>query len=174
MDTHQYARESSPDASWAPRNWPLRLGRRGFRLPSEAEWEVANRAGSRTSYCFGGDSRLLRHFCWYNKNSKNVHQPMKLRPNSRGLFDMHGNLVEWTHDWYGLFNSETVDDPLGPIGGANRVYRGGSWNNDPAFCRSGVRNSNVPTNRSDIVGFRLALYPSSEGISASSTSESKP
>ena len=115
LDKAKYPREPNPEANWAPRNWPLELGRRGFRLPTESEWEVASRAGARTAYGFGSDVSLLGRFGWFVENSgKHVHPPRELRPSIRGLFDLHGNLFEWTHDWYGDFGVETAAvDPLG-------------------------------------------------------------
>ena len=93
LDKEQYPREPNPDASWAPRNWPLELGRRGFRLPTGAEWEVASRAGARTAFGYGGDLELLVRFGWFAENcGKHVHPPRELRPGRRGLFDVHGNL----------------------------------------------------------------------------------
>ena len=101
LDKAKYPREPNPEANWAPRNWPLELGRRGFRLPTESEWEVASRAGARTTYGFGSEVSLLGRFGWFAENSgKHVHPPRELRPSIRGLFDLHGNLFEWTHDWY--------------------------------------------------------------------------
>ena len=97
LDKAKYPREPDPEANWAPRNWPLELGRRGFRLPTESEWEVASRAGARTAYGFGSDVSLLGRFGWFAENSgKHVHPPRELRPSVRGLFDLHGNLFEWS------------------------------------------------------------------------------
>ena len=161
LDKAQYPREPNPDASWAPRNWPLELGRRGFRLPTEAEWEVAGRAGARTMYGYGGDVSLLDRFGWFLENSgKHVHAPRELRPSRRGLFDLHGNVWEWTHDWYGDHDMTRATDPLGPTGGSNRVHRGGGWDNGAAYCRSAYRSTDVPTYRPPNDGFRLALSPS--------------
>ena len=115
LDKEKYPREPNPAANWAPRDWPVELGRRGFRLPTEAEWEVATRAGARTAYGYGGDVSLLGRFGWFMENSgKHVHPPRELRPSVRGMFDLHGNLYEWTHDWYDDFGSEAVTDPAGP------------------------------------------------------------
>ena len=109
LDKAKYPREPNPAANWAPRNWPLELGRRGFRLPTESEWEVASRAGARTAYGFGSEVSLLGRFGWFAENSgKHVHPPRELRPSIRGLFDLHGNLFEWTHDWFGDYGVETV------------------------------------------------------------------
>jgi formylglycine-generating enzyme required for sulfatase activity len=161
LDKAKYPREPNPEANWAPRNWPLELGRSGFRLPTESEWEVASRAGARTTYGFGSDVSLLGRFGWFTENSgKHVHPPRELRPSIRGFFDLHGNLFEWTHDWYGEFGETAAVDSLGAKEGSMRVLRGGSWYYDAADCRSAKRNSDAPTNRPSVIGFRLALSPS--------------
>jgi formylglycine-generating enzyme required for sulfatase activity len=161
LDKARYPREPKPEATWAPRNWPLELGRRWFRLPTEAEWEAASRAGARTAYGYGGDESLLGRFGWFTENSgKHVHPPRELRPGRRGLFDLHGNLWEWTHDWFGDYDAKAPTDPLGPNGGSLRVFRGGGWAYDAAGCRSADRFTDVPTIRLSIGGFRLALSPS--------------
>ena len=165
LDKGRYPREPNPSANWAPREWPLELGRRGFRLPTEAEWEGACRGGMRTAYGFGSEASLLGRFGWFADNSdKHVHPPRELRPDLRGLFDMHGNLFEWTHDWYGTYDVEAQTDPLGAKGGSYRVSRGGSWISDAAFCRAAIRSPIDPTLRTFTNGFRLALSPS--GVSA--------
>jgi formylglycine-generating enzyme required for sulfatase activity len=161
LDKELYPRESNPAANWAPLNWPLELGGRGFRLPTESEWEVASRARARTSYGFGSEDNLLVRFGWFQENSgKHVHAPRELRPSVRGLFDLHGNLFEWCHDWDGDYESEMITDPLGASLGSYRVYRGGSWVDSASFCRSAYRLGGTPTNRSTIIGLRLALSPS--------------
>jgi eukaryotic-like serine/threonine-protein kinase len=161
LDKATYRREPNPEANWAPRNWPLELGRRGFRLPTESEWEVASRAGVRTTYLFGGEASLLGRFGWFVENSgKHFHPPRELRPSVRGLFDLHGNLFEWTHDWFGDYAVDGITDPLGAKEGSDRVLRGGGWIIDAAYCRSADRNACDPTSRSINVGFRVALSPS--------------
>ncbi len=158
LDNKKYPREPNADYNWAPHNWPLDMGRRGFRLPMESEWEVASRTGARTAFGFGGDYRFLRRFDWFRENGgKHVHPPRELRPNIRGLFDLHGNLCEWTHNWYQEYGTEANVDGLGDFNGALREFRGGSWSTDPAFCRSALRNRDVPTYRADYIGLRLAL-----------------
>ncbi len=165
LDKAKYPREPNPDANWAPRDWPLELGRRGFRLPTESEWEAASRAGARTPYGFGSDESLLGRFGWFAENSgKHVHSPRELRPSVRGLFDMHGNLLEWTHDWFGDYGVDAITDPLGAKEGSNRVFRGGAWGYGAAPCRSAFRSSFTPSVRSLFYGFRLAL--SLSGVSA--------
>jgi len=161
LDKGQYTREPNPDASWAPRNWPLGLGARGFRLPTDSEWEAASRAGARTAYGYGGDASLLGRFGWFVENSgKHGRPPRELRPGRRGVFDLHGNLWEWTHDWYGDYDTKASTDPLGPDRGSNRLNRGGGWFNDAAFCRSAYRDTDIPTRRTSVNGVRLALSPS--------------
>jgi formylglycine-generating enzyme required for sulfatase activity len=160
LDKEQYPREPNPESNWAPRNWPLELARRGFRLPTESEWEVATRAGTRTVYGFGSEVNLLARFGWFADNSgKHVHPPRALRPSIRGLFDLHGNLFEWTHDWFEDYAALATTDPLGSKGGSNRVLRGGSWDRDAADCRSGGRGTNAPFGRTYSFGFRFALSP---------------
>ena len=162
LDKAQHPREPNPDANWAPRNWPLELARRGFRLPTESEWEVATRAGARTAYGFGSDMGLVGRFAWFVENSsKHSNPPRSLRPSIRGLFDLHGNLFEWTHDWAGEDDgAEAMTDPLGAKEGSYRVFRGGGWSHDANSCRTADRSTNVPTVRAFYLGFRLALSPS--------------
>lgn len=167
LDKEKYVRD--PQVTWAPRNWPLDLGKRGFRLPTESEWEVVARSGSRTAYGFGSDVALLDRFGWFAENSsKHAHPGRELRPSLRGLFDLHGNLFEWTHDWNGDFGESGHMDPLGTQGGSNRVDRGGGWINDAALCRAAYRFTLDPTNRTYNLGFRIALSPSSQGQEAAS------
>ncbi len=164
LDNEQYPREPNPASNWAPRDWPLVLGRRGFRLPTESEWEVASRAGVRTAYGFGSDVALLDRFGWFAANSgMHVHPPRQKRPGSRGLFDMHGNLYEWVHDWLGNYGETTLVDPIGLEGGSSRVRRGGGWDDSAAYCRSARRNPFDPSLPPIISGgFRLALSPFSQ------------
>ncbi|MFO0901671.1 MAG: protein kinase [Pirellulales bacterium] len=158
VDAAKYPRETSPLANWAPQDWPIDLSKRGFRLPTDAEWEIAARAGTRTAYGFGSDASLTPQFAWYIVNSgKRVHPPKGLRPSRRGLFDMHGNLFEWVHDCYGEFPATPVTDPVGPAGGSIRTFRAGGWDGDTANCRSASRDASDPTRRGSGNGFRLTL-----------------
>ena len=112
-------------------------------------------------YGFGSEVSLLGRFGWFLENSgRHVHPPRALRPTIRGLFDLHGNLLEWTHDWFGEYSALATTDPLGSKMGSSRVSRGGGWIVGAAFCRSAIRSTGNPTGRSINVGFRLALSPS--------------
>jgi len=157
----QYPREPTPSDNWAPRNWPVDLDRRGFRLPTEAEREVASRAGAQTAYGYGSEVSLLGQFGWFMENSgKHVHPPKELRPSVRGLFDLHGNLFEWTHDWYYDFGAAVMTDPVGVEVNSFRGSRGASWSYSAEYCRSAFRYPDVPSSRTFDAGFRLALSPS--------------
>ena len=163
LTKEEYPREPNPSANWAPSVWPLKLGQRGFRLPTESEWEVASRAGSRSMYAQGGDVRILPEYGWFQENNKkNVRPPKGLRPNLRGLFDIHGNLYEWTHDWYKPYSAHALVDPVIDTGVSYRVYRGGNWGSQAADCQSAIRNTGPPTAMNAVLGFRLALSPSGQ------------
>lgn len=151
-------------ANWGPREIrPVDISRRGFRLPTDAEWEIAARAGARSAYGYGSDVSLLARFEWFRDNSgKCVHPPKELRPGLRGLFDVHGNLCEWCHDWYEKFGTAAVTDPLGPVEGSYRVSRGGSWNLTAESCRSAHRFWDSPSLRSNYRGFRVTCVPSGQ------------
>jgi formylglycine-generating enzyme required for sulfatase activity/serine/threonine protein kinase len=131
-----------------------------YRLPTEAEWEYACRAGTATLYSFGDDVNLLDQYGWYNKNAGGKSHGVGTKPpNAFGLHDMHGNLWEWCQDFYGeKWNEQTSsDDPTGPASGSNRVLRGGHWNHNASYCRSASRyNSYPPSSRSNYYGFRVA------------------
>ena len=129
-----------------------------YRLPSEAEWECACRAGTETAFSFGDDESKLGEYAWFDGNTGSeeyAHKVGMKKLNPWGLHDMHGNVFEWCSDWYGLVLSGGTD-PVGPRRGSNRVYRGGSWGNDPGRCRSAYRFRNAPSLRGDDLGFRVA------------------
>jgi formylglycine-generating enzyme required for sulfatase activity len=128
-----------------------------YTLPTEAQWEYACRAGSDTKYCFGDKKEKLADYAWYDENSDNETHTMRLKkPNEWGLYDMHGNVREWCHDWYGDYPTGSVTDPTGPSSGADRVLRGGCFCNEAGFCRSASRDKGVPSTRQLHIGFRLA------------------
>ncbi len=128
-----------------------------YRLPTEAEWEYACRAGSTTLWCFGDDENRLGDYAWYDDNSgRKTHPVGRLKPNTWGLYDMHGNVWEWCIDRYGVYPSGSVIDPAGPSSGSYRVFRGGSWGNNARICRSANRHGFDPGYRFGYLGFRLA------------------
>ncbi len=136
-----------------------------YRLPSEAQWEYACRAGSETAYCFGSDPEELDQYAWYEKNSKSqTHAVGLLKPNSWGLYDMHGNVLEWCEDdWHGSYEGAPVDGSAWidePKRGGDRVVRGGSWGDVAGDCRSALRYRLAPVIRGHDLGFRLTRsYP---------------
>jgi formylglycine-generating enzyme required for sulfatase activity len=134
--------------------------KRKARLPTEAEWEYACRAGSKTRFSFGDSDGDLGAYAWYRANSdRQTHEVGKKKPNAWGLYDMHGDVWEWCVDWYGAtyYRSSPGADPQGPGSGNSRVQRGGSWGNDPQLCRSANRHSFAPDNRRLSLGFRVVL-----------------
>jgi formylglycine-generating enzyme required for sulfatase activity len=132
-----------------------------YRLPTEAEWEYACRAGTTTKYSFGDDESDLADYAWYGDNSGSKTHPAGVKqPNAWGLYDMHGNVWEWCQDWYGDYSSGAVRDPTGPSSGSSRVIRGGSWSFTAEFCRSASRDWYLPSSRNYSFGFRVSLSPS--------------
>ena len=132
---------------------------RDIRLPTEAEWEYACRAGTSTAYSFGDEQGSLGRYAWYTSNNDGESHPVGGRqPNGWGLYDMHGNVWEWCADWYDseYYQKSPQADPTGPGSGAYRVLRGGSWVNHDYNCRSAYRNGAMPDYRSNDFGFRVA------------------
>jgi len=151
-----------------------------YRLPTEAEWEYACRAGTTTAFSFGDDEKQLGEYAWWGgfnletlkkgelkagagnaAREQYAHKVGTKKPNPWGLHDMHGNVWEWCSDWYSEVLSDGTD-PVGPNGGSSRVYRGGSWGHDPGDCRSASRRSRDPSNRGINLGFRVARSQSAQ------------
>lgn len=127
----------------------------GFRLPTEAEWEYACRAG--TTGAYAGD---LDAMAWHEQNSGAItHGVGQRRPNAWGLYDLHGNVWEWCADWFGRYPAGAAIDPAGSKSGMYRVIRGGSWISSARDCRSAERNGRLPANRNDDIGCRLVYFP---------------
>jgi formylglycine-generating enzyme required for sulfatase activity len=127
-----------------------------YRLPTEAEWECACRAGTTTVFGFGDSDSQLDEYAWYAKNSGNTTHPVGgKKPNPWGLYDMHGNVLEWCQDWSGDYPSGAVTDPTGAVSGSDRVFRGGSWFYHSRLCRSAYRRSRSSSNRRSDLGFRV-------------------
>ena len=134
-----------------------------YRLPTEAEWEYACRAGTTTRFSHGVDLgyALLGNYAWFVSNSLNTTHPVRTRaPNAWGLYDMHGNVRGWCADWWSdQLPGGSVTDPKGPITGWSRVLRGGSWDLGGRFCRSAYRIGYDSNGRDHRVGFRVVLAP---------------
>lgn len=130
-----------------------------YRLPTEAEWEFACRAGSSSRFHFGGGENQLGDYAWYSGNSSGkTHVVGEKQPNPWGFYDMHGNVWEWCQDRYGgPLHGGSVTDPKGPLLGLNRVFRGGSWGVACSRCRSAYRVWNRPEYRDYTLGFRVTL-----------------
>jgi formylglycine-generating enzyme required for sulfatase activity len=129
-----------------------------YRLPTEAEWEHACRAGSTTAYCFGDGESKLKEYAWFDDNSGRLTHPVgKKRPNDWGLYDMHGNVWEWVLDWYdeNYYKNSPGADPLNTSAASSRVIRGGGWNDRPWSVRSAFRSGYSPGYRDYALGFRL-------------------
>lgn len=136
-----------------PTNWV-------YRLPTEAEWEYACRAGTTNRFYYGNDPgyTLLGEYAWYSANSGGTTHPVgQKRLNRWGLYDMSGNVWEWCLDWYGTYPGGSVTDPMGPSTGSLRVVRGGSWDDLADYCRSAVRGWSYPGIWYINLGFRAAL-----------------
>jgi formylglycine-generating enzyme required for sulfatase activity len=131
----------------------------GYRLPTEAEWEYACRAGTTTRWSFGDDESRLRDYAWYYVNAGYMrqwyaHKVGTKLPNPWGLYDMHGNVWEWVQDWYGSYTSGPQTDPTGPAAGSSRVRRGGDYGDFAQLVRSAFRRG-YPSGRFGYVGLRL-------------------
>ncbi|MCP4131658.1 MAG: SUMF1/EgtB/PvdO family nonheme iron enzyme, partial [bacterium] len=144
-----------------------------YRLPTEAEWEYAARAGSITAFANGDISEssnedpVLNLIGWYSFNSRIDEEPGTQEsrrvgekiPNAWGLYDMHGNVSEWCQDWYAAYPTESVSDPVGPSSGSRKVIRGGSYSSEPANCRSANREYGDSDDSRSSLGFRLIWTP---------------
>jgi formylglycine-generating enzyme required for sulfatase activity len=161
FDAVQYCQTLTASAQAAGQiatNW-------AYRLPTEAEWEYACRAGTTNTYYFGEDpyGTRLPFYSWYSVNSGGqTHDVGTRAPNPWGLYDMSGNVWEWCQDWYGSLPGGNVTDPQGPQGpssGWARIIRGGSLGDGAGTCASAYRNWTNPSNRGNNVGFRVVLAP---------------
>ena len=134
----------------------------GYRLPTEAEWEYACRAGTTTTYYSGDDEAALKDCAWYIANVGGTTHPVaQKKPNAWGLYDMHGNVFEWCSDtydekYYVQFTGKVAVDPTGPSGGSARVIRGGCWGSGAVICRSASRRRAPPGYRDGYLGLRVA------------------
>ena len=142
-------------------------GQRLYRLPSEAEWEYAARAGTETMYNFGNDVAHLGEYAWYRNNSNSQTHPVgQLKPNAWGLYDMHGNVSEWCQDWYdkNYYFKSPKNNPEGPSFGGYPTLRGGAWPDISRDCRSAYRGRHNPDFGSSYVGFRVVVGVAAWGL----------
>jgi formylglycine-generating enzyme required for sulfatase activity len=138
-----------------------------YRLPTEAEWEYACRAGTTTRFSFGDDESELGKYAWFKSNAIDRTQPVgRTRPNPWGLYDMHGNVMEWCYDWYSeKLPGGAVTNPVGPDSGKKRVLRGGGWESDKSReFRCADRYGLEPTKKGWAYGFRVVLGPSIDSL----------
>ena len=152
-------------------SWTLLPKSNGYRLPTEAEWEYACKAGTTTQFWFGDNWQEHDKYGWSNKNAGGrAHSVGSLPANPFGLYDMHGNVWEWCQDWYDAkwYEKSPSEDPVGPSRASNRAVRGGRWDYTPAYSRSSYRDNINPSRRNDYRGFRPAL--SSVGAASSTAS----
>ena len=144
------------------KTWRCDFDADGYRLPTEAEWEYACRAGSTTAFFFGDNPGKLSDYAWFEKNSGGRPQPVgQKQPNAWGLYDICGNVWEWCNDFYKVdyYKDSPQKDPRGPDEGQTKVVRGGAWRFKPESCRSGYRYNENPGYADvcfgyDIYGFR--------------------
>jgi len=129
----------------------------GYRLPTEAEWEYACRAGTQTPYATGDDPGRLQAIGWFGGSAGNGSRDVaRLEPNAWGLHDMHGNVWEWCWDWSGDYPTRFARNPTGPSSGRSRVIRGGAFDSPAASCRSAKHNAANPELNAPMIGFRVA------------------
>jgi formylglycine-generating enzyme required for sulfatase activity len=123
--------------------WLTQKEGKKYRLPTEAEWEYACRAGTQTKYSFGDDGNDLLDHAWFALNSNSqTHAAGQKIPNAWGLSDVHGNAWQWCEDWFNAeyYAHSPTDDPTGPTTGPDRVLRGGAWDDTAEYCRSAFRH----------------------------------
>ena len=141
--------------AYDPLEWLITLNTSadGYRLPTEAQWEYACRAGTTTAYNTG--ARISDSTGWYDANGgEKTHEVGKKTPNAWGLYDMHGNVFEWCWDWYGSYSSRAQTDPQGTSSGSDRVFRGGYWFSSAGNVRSARRNYSDPSDHGRNIGLR--------------------
>jgi formylglycine-generating enzyme required for sulfatase activity len=142
--------------------WECDFAANGYRLPTEAEWEYACRAGTTTAYFFGDNASKLKAYAWFENNSGGKPRPVGLKPaNPWGLYDMHGNVWEWCNDFYKVdyYQESPRENPRGPETGETKVLRGGAWKFSAESCSSAYRYNENPGYADvcfgyDIYGFR--------------------
>jgi formylglycine-generating enzyme required for sulfatase activity len=146
------------DATSFVRKLNQKEGTDKYRLPTEAEWEYAARAGTTSAYFFGDDEGSLGTYAWFGDNSGSGTRPVgEKSPNPWGLYDIYGNVWEWVQDFFGVYTDAAATDPKGPSEGTSRVDRGCGWSASTVYCRSAFRNDYDPAIRRDFLGLRVAF-----------------
>jgi formylglycine-generating enzyme required for sulfatase activity/Tol biopolymer transport system component len=148
-------------------SWACDFNADGYRLPTEAEWEYACRAGSSAKYCFGDSEADLARYAWFKPGSEGKTRPVGQKLHNRwGLYDVHGNVWQWCNDWYAetYYTASSSENPRGPVTGKQRVLRGGAWDCTPEKCRSAYRHKEFPVFSdacfgADSYGFRRVRKP---------------
>ena len=136
------------------------MSKKGFRLPTEAEWEWAAMGGTEYKWAGTNERSKLENYAWYSANSNNqTHEVKKKQPNGYGLYDMSGNVWEWCWDWYSSSTPTGGQDPTGAASGGFRVVRGGSWLHDAGSAARAYRAFDNPVNRGSNLGLRLVSRP---------------
>ncbi|KOR28189.1 hypothetical protein TI04_11600, partial [Achromatium sp. WMS2] len=149
------------DDAVAYTKWLSQQTGKDYRLPTEAQWEYAARAGSTSRYFFGDDANRLGDYAWYDGNSNSKTHPVgQKQPNAWGLYDVHGNVWEWTQDrWHGDYSGAPTDGSAWESGDSPlRVLRGGSWGNYDYNCRTAYRNGSGRGDSNGNWGFRVACF----------------
>ena len=171
--------------------WESDFSRNGFRLPTEAEWEYACRAGTETRFYTGNHISSPKHYStdlnqagWYSGNwgnwqgplAMNTHVVREKEPNAFGLYDMHGNVWEWCNDWYGYsyYGSSPSSNPTGSTSGSDRVVRGGSVSDGAWYCRSAFRGCGPPVLKKYNYGFRVVRRPEQQADSPFEQNKQEP
>ena len=142
--------------------WLSKKEKKTYQLPTEAQWEYACRAGTRTAYSFGDDPKDLGDYAWYFDNSAfHTHPVGGKKPNPWGLYDMHGDILQWCADYYdkNYYGKSPAKDPQNISKADNRVVRGGCWHATARLCRSADRNWTSQNDRTGDYGFRVVLAP---------------
>lgn len=175
---NERSRAEGLELCYDEKTWQCDFQANGYRLPTEAEWEYACRAGTTTKFSFGSDPRMLKTYAWYADNSSGRTHPVgQKKPNPWGLYDMYGNVAEWCNDYYSknYYKESPEKDPKGPANGKERVLRGGAWNSAADSCRSSYRASDPSINdtclASDAIGFRCVRNASDNTAAKQSIAE---